>query len=400
MAGSMGALAARCAGLLLFLTVCSQMPFDPRTAAASPMSLPGWSEDTLVRTSFDAINGWQADDHTAALAAFLRYCAPGQRPFQDPPLALSEEETAALCRAAAQVNQAEPGAAREFFEASFTPFTVVGSGFVTGYFEPELAASRRKTDKFASPLLNPPKGLEKVEDAARPDSWNTDLSHGRRTNRGLQPLPDRGAIMDGALESEDLEFVFLADPVDAFFVHVQGSARLRLEDGSSMRVGYAGKTGHPYTSIAKVLVQRGEGTPEELTMAGLRGWLEDNPDKRDDLFRENRSFIFFREVELEHPDDGPIGAAGLPLVAGRSLAIDPAFVSYGAPVFVSSAFTGSGQSSDPFRKLMIADDTGSAIRGQGRGDVFIGSGDTAGRVAGEIRHGAEMTLLLPKSLLK
>lgn len=364
------------------------------------MSLPGWSEGNLVQTSFDGLPGWQADDHSAALSAFLRFCAPGKQPFQEPPLALSEEDAGALCLAAGQVDRDAPGAARDFFEARFTPFKIAGSGFVTGYFEPELAASRRKTERFAAPLLNPPNGLEKVEDTARPAGWNTDLSHGRRTSGGLQPLPDRGAIMDGALESEDLEFVWLADPVDAFFVHVQGSARLRLEDGSSMRVGYAGKTGHPYTSIAKVLVQRGEGTPEELTMAGLRRWLDANPDKRDDLFRQNRSFIFFREVEPENPDDGPVGAAGLPLVAGRSIAIDPAFVSYGAPVFVSSAFSEDGQSSNAFRKLMIADDTGSAIRGRGRGDVFIGSGDTAGRIAGEIRHPAEMILLLPKSLLK
>lgn len=399
MAGSIGVRIARCAGLLL-LTVCSQMALDPRTTAAAPMSLPGWSEGNLVRTSFDGIPGWPADDHKAALIAFLRFCTSGKRPFADPPFSLSEEEARALCLAARQVDPDGPGAARIFFEARFVPFRVSGSGFVTGYFEPELAASRQKTERFAWPLLNPPEGLEKVDEASRPDTWDSDLSHGRRTRRGLQPLPDRGGIMNGALENEHLEFVWLADPVDAFYVHVQGSARLRLEDGSRMRVGYAGKTGHPYTSIAKVLVQRGEGTPEELTMAGLRGWLEGNPDKRDDLFRENRSFIFFREVEPENPEDGPIGAAGLPLVAGRSIAIDPAFVSYGAPVFVSSAFSGSGQSSAPFRKLMIADDTGSAIRGRGRGDVFIGSGDEAGRIAGEIRHPAEMTLLLPKSLLK
>lgn len=399
MAGTNGARIAWCAGLLL-LTVCGQMVPDPRTAAASPMTLPGWSEGNLVPTSFDAIPGWQADTHTAALSAFLRFCAPGERPFREPPFDLSEEDASALCLAAANVDQGDPGAARAFFEEKFTPFRIAASGFVTGYFEPELAASRSITAQFAAPLLNPPAGLEKVDDTLKPDGWNGDLSHGRRVQGRLQPLPDRGAIMDGALKSENLEFVWLADPVDAFFVHVQGSARLRLTDGSSMRVGYAGKTGHPYTSIAKVLVQRGEGTPEELTMAGLRRWLEANPDRRDDLFRENRSFIFFREVKTENPDDGPIGAAGLPLVAGRSIAIDPAFVSYGTPVFLSSGISGVDEASGPFQKLMIADDTGSAIRGPGRGDIFIGSGEKAGRIAGEIRHAAHMTFLLPKSLLK
>jgi membrane-bound lytic murein transglycosylase A len=399
MAGTSGARIAWCAGLL-FLTVFGQMVPDPRTAAASPMTLPGWSEGNLVPTSFDAIPGWQADNHTAALSAFLRFCAPGERPFRELPFDLSEEEASALCLAAENVDQGDPGAARAFFEESFTPFKIADSGFVTGYFEPELAASRSKTGQFSAPLLNPPAGLERVDDALRPAGWDRDLSHGRRVKSGLQPLPDRGAIMDGALEDEKLEFVWLADPVDAFFVHVQGSARLRLADGSSMRVGYAGKTGHPYTSIARVLVQRGEGTPEELTMAGLRRWLESNPGQRDDLFRENRSFIFFQEVQTVNPDDGPIGAAGLPLVAGRSLAIDPAFVSYGAPVFLSSGISGADETFGPFRRLMIADDTGSAIRGPGRGDIFIGSGDKAGRIAGEIRHAADMTFLLPKSLLK
>lgn len=201
--------------------------------------------------------------------------------------------------------------------------------------------------------------------------------------------------MDGKLDPENLELVWLADPIDAYFVHVQGSARLRLADGSAMRVGYAGKTGHPYTGIARLLVTRGEGTPEDFTAAGLRAWLEAHPEERDQLFRQNRSFIFFREVDEIGVNDGPVGAAGLPLVAGRSLAVDPSFIPYGSLVFVASALKDHDSDDGVFQRLMVADDTGSAIKGPARGDIFVGSGQTAGAIAGEIRHKADFTILVP-----
>ncbi|GGB40679.1 transglycosylase [Roseibium aquae] len=308
---------------------------------------------------------------------------------------------AATCEAAregAARISASQDEARRFFEAHFTPYRLARSAFLTGYFEPELPASRHKAGPYRYPLLAPPAGLTAVTAANRPKGWSAELSHGRLTPDGLVPLPDRGAIMAGALDAENLELVWLRDPVDAFFVHVQGSTRLRLDDGSVLRVGYAGKTGHPYSSIARVLVRRGEGTPEELTMSGLRAWLEKNPGQRDALFRENRSFIFFRTVEIDEARDGPIGAAGLPLKAGRSLAIDPAHIPYGFPVFVTSQdldeLDGSART---FARLLVADDTGSAIRGAGRGDLFVGSGMDAGRIAGEIRHAGNMVLLVPNA---
>jgi len=348
----------------------------------------------LEQTSFSALSGWQDDDHLAAFRSFMRFCAPDARSR-----GVKNDVPETVCGAARALD-AEGGvsqaSARAFFETRFTPYRFGVPGFVTGYFEPELAASRRRHGPYQHPLLQAPQGLTAVTSANRPRGWPSDLSHGRKTADGLVPLPDRGRIMAGALADEGLELVWLKNPIDAFFVHVQGSARLRLDDGTAMRVGYAGKTGHPYSSIARILVRRGEGTPEDLTMSGLRAWLEAHPDHRDALFRENQSFIFFREIPIVDPVSGPIGATGLPLVGGRSLAVDPAHVPYGFPVFVASkGLAEVGDERGNTARLMIADDTGSAIRGVARGDIFVGSGEDAGRIAGEIRHRAAMTLLVP-----
>jgi len=354
--------------------------------------------DHLEEVSFAELPGWDTDDHRAALVSFLRFCDKPESFGQNALLSgLNPDILEPLCREAAQSAAGSGIAARRFFESRFVPYRIAREGFVTGYFEPELSASREKTADFAFPLLGKPAGLETVTDSNRPDDWPDHLSHGRRVNGKLTEMPDRGAIMDGALDAEGLELVWLADPVDAFYIHVQGSARLRLADGSVMRVGYAGKTGHPYTGIARLLVKRGEGTPEDFTMAGTRAWLERHPDKRDALFKENRSYIFFREVTEVRPEHGPVGGAGLALTAGRSLAVDPAHIPYGMPVFVGARFE-DPVTRQPLQRLMMADDTGSAIKGPARGDIFVGSGEAAGAIAGEIRHKATFTLLLPRAV--
>ncbi|KZM51362.1 transglycosylase [Labrenzia sp. OB1] len=350
--------------------------------------------------SFARLPDWQQDDHSAALVSFLRFCDPAVTLPAGPQfLRPQPDDLTRLCSAARIAYDGSTASARQFFESRFTPFRITEPGFVTGYYEPEVAASRHRTKTFSVPLHKKPAGLEPVLEETRPGNWPAHLSHGRRTGETLSELPDRGAIMDGALDDEQLELVWLADPVDAYFIHVQGSARLRMTDGTVMRVGYAGKTGHPYTGIGRLLVTRGEGTPEDFTMAGLRAWLADHPDRRDDLFRENRSYVFFREVTEAGPDQGPVGATGLPLVAGRSLAIDPEHFAYGALVFVASGFEDPLRPGKDFARLVVADDTGSAIRGRARGDLFTGSGDTAGQIAGAIRHKAEFTVLVPNSML-
>lgn len=352
--------------------------------------------DYLEKTSFADLPGWKNDDHESVLNSFLRFCEKPEAFKTSHALPSSPAVLSAICKSA---ENAGPSAkdAREFFEEHFTPYRVNTSGFVTGYFEPEVAASRTKTAKFTVPLHRKPPGLEAVTKENRPEGWPDNLSHGRREGNTLSELPDRGAIMDGHLDDENLELVWLEDPIDAYFIHVQGSARLRLTDGSVMRVGYAGKTGHAYTGIARLLVKRGEGSAEDFTMSGLRGWLTGNPDKRDPLFRENRSYIFFREVTEISVAEGPVGAAGLPLSPGRSLAIDPAYYPYGALLYVQSDFQDETRSGRAFARLMVADDTGSAIKGAARGDIFVGSGSRAGQVAGDIRHSASFTVLLPNT---
>ncbi|WP_209008512.1 murein transglycosylase A [Roseibium polysiphoniae] len=388
------------AGLLGFCLGVGALLMVTEETEAAPA---GKTPDGFVETGFDALPGWADDNHADALSAFLRFCRSSGTLLSKGPIRLSAERADEICKNALAAEGAGNAAARAFFEAEFVPHVIDAKGFVTGYYEPELAASRTQSGAFPAPLLKAPEGLVQITSSNRPRNWPEELSHGRQTAKGIVPLPDRPAIMAGALAEEGLDLVYLSDPVEAFFVHVQGSARLRLTDGAAMRVGYAGKTGHPYTSVARVLVNRGEGTPEQLTMTGLRKWFVDNPDRRDELLGQNRSYIFFREVEIEDPKDGPIGAAGLPLVAGRSLAVDLAHLSLGLPIFLETSLSDVKDLSDvegltaDLRRLVIADDTGSSIKGAARGDLFVGSGLAAGRIAGDIRHAARMTVLLPKS---
>ncbi|MET1416337.1 MltA domain-containing protein [Roseibium sp. HPY-6] len=347
------------------------------------------------KTDYAELSGWPEDDQLGALNAFLRFCGLSSSDVLSGALGYGPSGVAKLCKTAQEAPIRTAEDARRFLESRFTPYRVRSSGFVTGYFEPEVSASRIRTEHFATPLHGKPAGLEAVNAETRPKDWPADLTHGRRQGDRLTEMPDRAAIMDGALDHEQLELVWLADPIDAYFIHVQGSARLRLTDGSVMRVGYAGKSGHPYTGIGRLLVKRGEGAPEDFTMSGLRTWLSANPHQRNSLFRENRSYIFFREVHETTPDQGPIGAAGLPLVPGRSLAVDAGQLPYGALVFVNADFETPETGANAYARLMVADDTGSAIKGPARGDIFVGSGAHAGEIAGDIRHRADFTILVP-----
>jgi membrane-bound lytic murein transglycosylase A len=388
---------ARLAGALAvgFATVAVTAGAVPTGAAETGMP--------LEPISFSEVSGWPEDDHAAALAAFLRHCA--EKPasassVRSGALGVSAEALAALCgpaRAAAATSESD--AARRFFETAFRPHRIAASGFVTGYFEPEFAGARKPDAIHRTPLLRKPDVLVALSDASGTQDLPPGLTHAFRDAAGrLVEAPDRGAIMDGALDGRGLELVWLADPVDAFYIHVQGSARIRLAGGGAMRVGYAGKTGHPYSPIGRVMIERGLAEPGTVTMSVLRDWLAENPEEIDGVLRRNRSYIFFREIEDLDPDDGPIGAAGLPLVAGRSLAVDASLHTYGTPVYVSATLPALADGQErAFRRLMIAEDTGSAIVGAARGDIFFGTGDEAGRAAGGVQHAADMIVLVPKT---
>ena len=292
-------------------------------------------------------------------------------------------------------------AARAFFERHFVPLHIKpdhgGRGYVTGFYEPQVEASPVRTGHFTVPLLARPADLVAIDDDNRPPGMDPYLAFGRATPQGLVEYHDRGAIERGALAGQRLEIAWLADKVDAFFIHVQGAARLAMTDGRNIRLTYAAKSGQRFTGAGKVLADLGEIPLAEVTMQSIRDWLRRNPRRVDEILWRNRSYIFFREAAVGDPALGPIAAAKVPLTPGRSLAVDRLLHTFGTPFYIDApkllAFDGR-----PFRRLMIAQDTGSAIVGSARGDLFAGSGNAAGEIAGVVRHEADFHALAPRQI--
>jgi membrane-bound lytic murein transglycosylase A len=285
-----------------------------------------------------------------------------------------------------------------FFEHFFTPHEVVhqsASGFVTGYYEPIVEGSRDRTARFNVPLYRRPPDLENIvpdAERARPD---VPYTHMRRGPAGLEPYATRAEIEAGALAGKGLELMWLADPVDAFFAQVQGSLRVRLPDGTLVALTYDGKNGHPYSSVGKLVIDRGEIGSEDMTLDRLGAWLRADPERGRKAMQHNASFVFFREA------DGVLagyaqGALGTALVPGRSLAVDTAFHSLGTPIYIDAPHLRHWGKHAPFRRLMVAHDVGSAIRGPERGDIYFGSGAEAGQRAGMTKHRAKFYVLLPR----
>ena len=327
--------------------------------------------------TFAELPGWAEDDHAEALRAYRRGCKP----------------TSPLCREAARALGLRGNAPRAFLEARFEPVEIPGPGFLTGYFEPEVPGSLAATAAHPTALLAPPAGLA-AKPETPPPGWPEGMAAARRTAAGFAAMPDRGAIETGALGREARPLVFV-DPVDAFMIHVQGSARIRLDGGEVIRVGFAGRNGHPYTAIGKVLAEREGLPPAEVTADRLWAWLRAHPDKAPALMRENRSYIFFRRIATK-AEDGPTGAAGIPLTPGRSLAIDRSKWPFGALVWLDGTLPKPGGGSGPLRRLVVGQDTGTAIVGRTRGDLFVGSGPEAGATAALLRHPVRWIVLRPK----
>jgi len=387
----------RHAGRALLACLFAGILTMPEGEAASRLA----GQARLEALSFEDLDSWANDDHAAAFGAFLRSCsvldgrAPELRPAQAP-----ERHLAAVCRAALKNPNLSRPEARRFFEAHFQPFAVVphsGQGFLTGYYEPEFRGSRTPDSRYRVPLLARPDDLVTIPQGETLPGIDKGLQAARRTEKGYEPYPDRAAIEDGALGSLAKPLVYLREPGEAFIIHVQGSSRIRLTDGSVMRLAYAGRNGRPYTSIGRLLVQRGEMDLETMTLARLMEWLKDNPGPARELMRQNQSYIFFREADELAPEDGPIGGAGFPLVPGRSLAVDRQLWAYGLPFWLEGRLPLTLERSEPLRRLMIAHDTGSAILGPARGDFFFGSGEEAGIRAGLLRHATRFVVLIPKA---
>lgn len=336
---------------------------------------------------FSDIDGWSTDDPAAALACFRRSAATlvadGQKMRAKAGAALRDAAAAALAEPSAQ--------ARRFFETRFMPFEVVlkgGSGLLTGYYEPEVEGRLQPEGAFQAPLLGRPTDL--VSDGP---GLPAGFAAARRTPQGLVPYYDRSEIEAGALRGRGLELVYLAGPVEVFFAQVQGSVRVRLPD-RVLRLRYAGRNGHPYTAIGKVVVDAGLMRREDVTMQSLRAWLAAHPADVRHVLGQNRSYVFFAADTRLRPDDGPRGGAGVPLTAGRSLAVDRSLWPYGTPLFVQARLPRPGGGDEPFARLLIAQDTGTAIVGAARGDLFLGSGFAAGEIAGLLKSPARFVVLI------
>nr|WP_246736310.1 MltA domain-containing protein [Enterovirga sp. DB1703] len=368
----------------------------PSTAAAQP-AIRGVELKPVV---FRDLPAWREDDQTAAFRAFARSCsaivedAPALRTASSMLDGLAE-----ACRAAVAMPEPDISAARTFFESRFTPYEVsagTGRGFLTGYYEPEFPGSLKPTADFPVPLLARPDDLVTLEPGDVVPGAPPGLAAARRTDSGLEPYPDRSAIEDGAISDRTRPVAFVRDAVDAFIIQVQGSARLKLPDGRAVRLAYAGKNGLPYTSVARLLVQKLGIPAAEMTADALTGWLRRHPDQARDLLRQNRSYVFFRIADELDPAEGPIGAAGVPVTAGRTIAIDRSLWGYGLPVWLEGDLPEPGGGSRPLRRLTIAQDTGSAIVGPARADLFFGSGADAGLRAGLLRNEVRFVVLWPK----
>ncbi len=352
-----------------------------------------------------SLPGFADDDHRAALRVFLASCAaplPSPRAALPAPAGLA----GACARAAALGPDPDEPAARAFFADGFSARAVAGDGgnatgaaFLTGYYEPVVDGSLTREAAFTAPLhARPPDVVDVAPGTASPGLDQT-LTAARRLPDGrLAPLPDRAAIDAGALG--DAPLVWLREPVDAFFVEVQGSARVRLPDGTLRRLAYAGRNGYPYTAIGRVLAEALRVPPAAMGMAPLRAWIRANGQGPGEagtrLMERNRSAIFFRFDDALPADAGPVGGAGVSLTANRSLAIDRARWPYGLPYYVDATLPGEGDAPTPFRRLVVGQDTGSAIVGEARGDLFLGTGEAAGRRAGAMRDHGTLYVLWPR----
>ncbi|RDJ20525.1 lytic murein transglycosylase [Bosea caraganae] len=366
-------------------------------AHAAPPLPPGARAELM---SPGGIPGWRNDDQRIPLGIFAAGCAadPPLRPGAPIPpglVAICKDARALLAR-----GQPDQATARRFFEERFDFWRIrpLGSprGFMTGYFEPEFAGSLTRSAEYPTPLYDRPADLVTRQQG---DDWpglDPALSSARRTAKGFEPFPDRTAIETGALDGQGLEIIWLRDPVDRFVLQVQGSGRIRLPDGGVVRLVYSGRNGHPYTSLGRTLSEREGIPPAEMTMDRLIARLKADADFARDLIRLNKSFVFFARKDDLPAESGPIGGAGLPLTPLRSIAVDRTLWPYGMPAWIDTEIPAGTGGTELLARLMIAQDTGSAILGPARIDLFVGSGPEAGHRAGLVRHALDFIVLWPR----
>ncbi len=360
----------------------------------------------LTPVDFHNLPGWQRDAHAAALGAFLRSCEkiskqPAQRQLGKNGFAGTIGHWQRICRGASEFNGGiSEDNARRFFESWFNVYQLSdgsnSDGLFTGYFEPQLRGSRRRSRKYNVPLYRRPADLVSANLGQFKKDWKGREVSGRVKSGKLIPYDNRASIERGALRGKGLELLWVDNAVDAFFLHIQGSGRVLLDTGETVRVGYAGRNGQPYFAIGRDLVKRGVISKENISLQTIRAWLERNPADAAEVMNTNKSFVFFRELSgKEGNQNGPIGASGVALTPGRSLAVDRKYLPMGAPMWLDSSHPLINQ---PLQRLMIAQDTGGAIIGPVRGDFFWGAGDQAREAAGRMKQPGQLYILLPRSV--
>jgi membrane-bound lytic murein transglycosylase A len=370
---------ARWLSLFIVLVASCATVEKPCPVCPPPPKPAGAERAQYVPTAFSSLPGWDSVQLEPSLRAFLAGCPRAGGAL------------ISACAVAASIPIADEAAARRFFEATFTPYSLAGdagdTGLVTGYYEPILAGSRTRSERYRYPIHGVPEDLVVVDLASvAPETRNVRL-RGRVEGRRIVPYYSRAEI---EARGNAPVIAWAADPVELFFLQIQGSGQLQLESGERIRVGFAEQNGHPYRSLGRHLVERGELALEQASMQGIKAWAAANPQKLQDALNFNASYVFFREVADPR---GPFGALNVPLVPQYSLAVDRRHVPLGAPVFLATTYPLSEQ---PLQRLMAAHDTGGAIRGVVRADFYWGTGDEAGAAAGRMRQQGRMWLLWPR----
>ncbi len=385
---------------------CPEPTTSATTATSTEAVPPTELEAKLVleAVAFADMPGWQDDTLGDALPALRKSCARLAKKKDDALVGFDEiggkvKDWQAACAAAVKVDVKDHAAARAFFEAEFNPFLAKNNddaeGRFTGYYEASLHGSRKRKGRFQTPLYKVPKDLVMVNMRNFSDKPSPRRIAGRVVGNYLQPYLTRKEIRLGALRGKKLELVWIDDPVDGFFTQIQGSGVVELDDGHEMRIGYGGQNGHNYVAIGRELVRDGHITSEEMSMQAIRKWLADNPDKAEEMMDRNQAYVFFTELS----NTGAVGSQNVVLTPERSAAIDREFIPQSAPLFIDTVVPSEDGSTEvPFHQLVIAQDSGGAIRGPVRADIFWGHGARADAIAGRLKSKGRYFLLLPKSV--
>ncbi len=376
----------------------------PADKAMTPNPTPKMTAKSIAKSPvpFTALPGWEKDDHLAAFKAFVASCGPvlaAAKSGGRTGAVGASQALADVCKLAVLLKTITRASARMFFETHFHPERVdqaATPGLLTGYYEPLIKGSRAPSSVYQTPVYKRPADLVNVVAESERGAQSHKFTHLRQTANGLVPHMTRAEIEQGGLKGQDLELLYFRDPVDVYFMQVQGSARIELPDGELIRITYDGKNGYPYTSIGRELINSGTFTPDNMSLKALGNWLKDDRARAAPVMWKNQSYVFFRELKGAEAK-GAMGALSIPLQTGRSLAVDTGYHALGTPIFVAAPNITHAGKADGFNRLMIAHDVGSAIKGPERGDIFFGSGDKAGKIAGITKHPGRFYVLRPVS---